>query len=573
MFLKNSLSCSRFGATDRRMRVKLVGFFIGFCCLTSSCTKNSVRLTDENETSQATIEVTERLVPDCGGHFDLCGFVDVSTGEIVIERQFEWAFDFSEGLAAVQKNGLFGYIRESGDFAIDPNFNLAGEFSSGRAEVIVEYSAGVIDTEGQYILEPNFKRAIPFGADTFIVADGQWSSMHRLVPSLLVEDFNPLVNNKGFGIYHLEEGWLSEDRFDVLFFDKPPDKYIWASEHKPREAGTKLYGLLSRNGTWKIEPRYRAVSRLINDVATVLDENNKLDLVNSTGEEIVLPEYDRVGSWTNGLLPVTESGRHGFISPDGKLIGGRLFDKIDRGSNNWRPRVFENSQWFVVEPNGELTEDERSGLAMLTCESGLSVEFTSNGLRFRDGGGQQVGAAEYDLRYYSAELCSRTFRLSIDGRYVGKMLPDGSISTNSNDVLQSPDTSIDAPPLMCEGGLIRTERMGKWGLRDADGVWIVAPEFDAITCYRRGFSWVPQFELKQWCAVDASGVVRIDLFCVDAIYPPDRSNSILEQSPTDADKYGSSVAKYRRYLRCLQDDRNDCATQATHNGQVYIDGE
>ena len=97
------------------------------------------------------------------------GFID-KTGQFVINPQFDWAWDFSEGLAAVgigdYKGGSWGFIDKSGEYAIYPQFNWAFIFHEGLAAVgigdINEGRYGYIDRSGKYIINPQFGDAMSF---------------------------------------------------------------------------------------------------------------------------------------------------------------------------------------------------------------------------------------------------------------------------------------------------------------------------------------------------------------------------------------------------------------------------
>ena len=67
---------------------------------------------------------------------------------------------FSEGLAGVRIEGLYGFIDEAGTVVIPPRFDLVGAFHLGLAEVLVGDQTGVIDRSGKMVLEPRFARAI-----------------------------------------------------------------------------------------------------------------------------------------------------------------------------------------------------------------------------------------------------------------------------------------------------------------------------------------------------------------------------------------------------------------------------
>ena len=53
------------------------------------------------------------------------------------DRRFDFASDFSEGVAAVQIKGKWGYINATGKLVIPAKFDNAGRFSEGLARVQV----------------------------------------------------------------------------------------------------------------------------------------------------------------------------------------------------------------------------------------------------------------------------------------------------------------------------------------------------------------------------------------------------------------------------------------------------
>ena len=81
------------------------------------------------------------------------GYID-KTGKIVINPQFDSAWDFSEGLAWVKVGGKWGYIDKTGKIVINPQFDDAHDFHDGLALVVVEGLYGYIDRTGHYVWRP-----------------------------------------------------------------------------------------------------------------------------------------------------------------------------------------------------------------------------------------------------------------------------------------------------------------------------------------------------------------------------------------------------------------------------------
>ena len=81
------------------------------------------------------------------------GFKNVA-GQIVIDPQFDQAWNFVDGLARVQVKGKWGFIDRTGKLLIDPKFDVAWDFEDGLARVKVGDAFGYVNTSGDYVWEP-----------------------------------------------------------------------------------------------------------------------------------------------------------------------------------------------------------------------------------------------------------------------------------------------------------------------------------------------------------------------------------------------------------------------------------
>ena len=112
----------------------------------------------------------------CGGKDQLLpigsnqgfGYID-GNGKVVISPRFQWADDFSEGLARVSVGDRMGFIDTSGNTVIEPQYAWAGSFREKRAVVEVEGKYGSIDDAGYMAIAPRFDRADVFSGGLAVV--------------------------------------------------------------------------------------------------------------------------------------------------------------------------------------------------------------------------------------------------------------------------------------------------------------------------------------------------------------------------------------------------------------------
>ena len=98
-------------------------------------------------------------------YFDKRGYINVNNNEVVIsarKNDYEKAWLFSEGLAAVVKDGKIGFINEKNEVVIPFEFHYSVccdcyKFENGHCVMSnKDGKMGIIDTEGRWVLEPVF---------------------------------------------------------------------------------------------------------------------------------------------------------------------------------------------------------------------------------------------------------------------------------------------------------------------------------------------------------------------------------------------------------------------------------
>lgn len=319
-----------------------------FCSPSSGFSNDDVTLNDNS------------MFPSCGGVFDLCGYADGRTGKELIPKAFERAMPFSEGIAAVRINGLFGYVDRTGTVVIEPQFDLAGPFHDGFAEVLVGQHTGVITETAEVALEPQFGRSTPIMGDVLIVRKGRFQPTR--MPEM--EELEPLdllyPRSDSMGLYQLGTGWLTTSTYEFKPFETGRPNYVWARDMSAKDP---RFGLLNKEGQWKAKPAFDAVQPLFEGIAVVSvsakergSSRRLWGAVNEDGNVVILLAYDWLSYWQQGYSVVHLNGEEGFIDAGGGLLGGRLFEKVERGLQGKPFKVQLGGKWFGITPEGSLID-------------------------------------------------------------------------------------------------------------------------------------------------------------------------------------------------------------------------
>ena len=131
------------------------------------------------------------------------GYYNSYTGKIVIPAQYRRAWVFSEGLAAVQKNGMIGFINRKGEVVIPFRYPYHGNplssfvFENGHCIVAdTTGKCGVINRKGEWIIHPNYDNIDAY--EEYVIASSagvrkQLTYEEKTINSFVVDNIKSLT--------------------------------------------------------------------------------------------------------------------------------------------------------------------------------------------------------------------------------------------------------------------------------------------------------------------------------------------------------------------------------------------
>lgn len=136
----------------------------------------------------------------------LRGYISPTTGQVIIPAQYDKAWFFREGKAAVVKEGRLVFINEQGDVILDDGWEDSGwvdhVFRNNRCVVCKDDKLGLIDGDGHYIVYPHYIDIVTKETgyftmnDNFFVSRYDWDG--HLVQSMCFYSIEPALDKDGY---------------------------------------------------------------------------------------------------------------------------------------------------------------------------------------------------------------------------------------------------------------------------------------------------------------------------------------------------------------------------------------
>jgi len=232
------------------------------------------------------------------------GYLD-ETGKVIIEIQFDDALDFHDGLAAVKRLGKWGYIDRTGKTAIEARFDSAADFSEGLAAVALQ----VGKKEGYYI-DKTGTRAMTLPGD--------------------VRQLGPFSEGLAGVWIGQVNGWGYIDRKGTVIIK--PQFYTGESFREGLASvltSRNLRGFVDKSGKMVIEGLSRSSSFSEGLALFQPEANGPHGYMNRDGKTVIVPQFDGGSDFSEGLAAVKVGNKWGYIDKSGRFVISAQFDSAE----------------------------------------------------------------------------------------------------------------------------------------------------------------------------------------------------------------------------------------------------
>ncbi|MBI9018462.1 MAG: WG repeat-containing protein [Phycisphaerae bacterium] len=245
------------------------------------------------------------------------GYKYTGSDKIIIQAQYDFAIDFSEGLGCVkvydkkEYEYRYGYINKDGVMVIPAEYDNAEDFREGLAVVKKDRKFGYINTKGETVVDFKYDSACSFSeglASIGVKRDGDY----------------------GYSIYY---GYINKEGVMVI-----PVKYDDANSFSDGLAriGIKkkkwqtYYGYINKDGVMVIPAKYEWANDFVEGLAAV-KKDRKWGFIDKKGEIAIGFNYHEVRNFSDGMAAVnfingTMVSPYGYIDKSGKLRIDTIYD-------------------------------------------------------------------------------------------------------------------------------------------------------------------------------------------------------------------------------------------------------
>ncbi len=261
-------------------------------------------------------------------------------GFLAVKLQYQDAKNFSEGLAAVKKDGKWGFIDKTGKVVIGFQYEDVDTFgfSKGLAGVEKNGMWGFIDKTGSFVIEPQYNGEIiiPFGDDDragIIISDTSWRAIDRTGKILSTDQMVSFSLTEGLKGFNKDGKFGYVDKDNKIVINPTYDMITDFREGFAAVKKSGVWGFIDKTGKEVIAPQYLSASLFDSGAAIVKKTTGEILRIDKEGQQLQSygSLYYGIGNFSGGLAPFAyeENGMYGIIDISGKIVIEPKYDYIE----------------------------------------------------------------------------------------------------------------------------------------------------------------------------------------------------------------------------------------------------
>ncbi|MBK8953756.1 MAG: WG repeat-containing protein [Chitinophagaceae bacterium] len=286
---------------------------------------------------------------------------------MLIKPTYEYARQFSEGMAAVMNYGYYGYVNKQGDEVITALYDDAEDFSEGLAAVKGQWEGGF--STFAYINKEDRTVIIPASKTEAI----EWAYSFRNGRAVISRGKEKvgMIDKKGNEIIpcmYDEVGEISDSMIAVKMIDKwgycdINGKLIISCRFEEAHSFYEGEALVKSGDAYYINKKgefLRAEKDTNENSGETGNEfqqkNFSIDYINTKGERIIKGKPGVITTlFFNGMTPVMSEGKWGFMNKTGALAIPCKYDSVGSFSEGVATVRFNNKWGFIYQDDDTLT--------------------------------------------------------------------------------------------------------------------------------------------------------------------------------------------------------------------------
>lgn len=263
-------------------------------------------------------------------------YVADKDGNVIIPAGIYTEIDtVTEGLSLAKKNGLYGFIDETGETKIPFMFTQASAFCQGLAVVYWNEKYGMISQEGNLVIPAVYDAIFPYNGATWHVRR---------------DEQNGLMDKNGNEVLPVEYSSIWEPSEDICVIVKDD----------------AFYGFCRTDGTILAEAIYDRTDAF-NEGYGLIEKAGKCGLIDSHGNIAVPMEYEWIDRMFEGSFEARKHGKHG---------------RADANQNILVPFIYDSAApirdgFSIVSKNG-LYGAVKQGIEHIPCQYNSMTWFSEN---------------------------------------------------------------------------------------------------------------------------------------------------------------------------------------------------